>query len=480
MNANIRHLSIFFLVAFAIILADVTYWQVLDASAMYNRPDNPRLVLQAREVRRGLIYDRTGRVLAQRVTTNGYIHHYLTDPSLSQVIGYDSERYGTSELENSYNKYLTGQVAGNSWSSVIKRWEHKPAVGDNVTLTIDDQLQQDVNALLPNSPSAAVVADPRNGDILAMVSKPNFDANQVSDPTYWNSLLHNTDDPLINRVTSGYYPPGSTFKIVTLAAALNSGTMSLNTIFDGQRASGPLNVQGYIIPAFSSNLSDCGGRVVYPPITLETALVCSDDIVFAEVGLTIGANAFVGMAHDFGLDHVPPFAIPVVESHVRQTQTAMTPQLLAASAFGQGEIHVTPLQMLMATEAIADGGSIPYPNLVKQVTAPDGSVVQSESTGTLYRPISSSIAGQIKQAMIQVVETGSGILAQVPGVVVAGKTGTAETGDGEPPHAWFVAFAPADHPRVAVAVIIEHGGEGATVAAPIAQKILEDALALNP
>src|SRR5579875_2275060 len=114
MNANIRHLSIFFLVAFAIILADVTYWQVLDASAMYNRPDNPRLVLQAREVRRGLIYDRTGRVLAQRVTTNGYIHHYLTDPSLSQVIGYDSERYGTSELENSYNKYLTGQVAGNS------------------------------------------------------------------------------------------------------------------------------------------------------------------------------------------------------------------------------------------------------------------------------------------------------------------------------------------------------------------------------
>jgi len=479
MNVNIRRLAVFFLVTFAIIVADVTYWQVIDASAMYNRPDNQRLALQARVVRRGIIYDRNGQVLAQRITTNGVIHHYLTDSSLSGVIGYDTIRYGKSELEASYDKYLTGQVAGDSWNTVLDRWEHKPGIGDNVTLTIDDRLQREVAAIMPDTPSAAVVADPRNGDILAMVSKPGFDANQVSNPTYWNSLLQDSQDPLINRVTSGYYPPGSTFKIVTLSGALSSGVMSLNTLFAGQRATGPISVGGYIIPSFSSNLNDCGGRVVYPPITLEQALICSDDIVFAEVGLAMGASRFIATTHAFGLDQVPPFAIPVVESHVRSTNGPMSEQLLAASAFGQGEIHVTPLQMLMATEAIADGGSIPYPNLVKRVTAPDGSLVQGERTGTLYQPVSSDVANQVKQAMIQVVEQGSGVLAQVPGVVVAGKTGTAETGAGERPHAWFVAFAPAGNPRVAVAVIVEHGGEGATVAAPLAKSILEDALAVT-
>lgn len=479
MNSNIRHLGTFFLIVFAIIVGDLTYWQVIDASGMTSRPDNPRLRLAAATTRRGLIFDRNGTLLAGRtIDANGFVHRYYTDPTLSPVIGYDSDRYGMSELEQADNAYLTGQVAGPSWQTVVKQWEHKPVVGDNLTLTIDDRLQREVAALLPNSPSAAVVADPRNGQILAMVSNPTFDANQVSNPSYWASLIQDPNRPLIDRVSSGYYPPGSTFKIVTMSGALDSGALSLGSIFDGTRATGPLNVNGYVIPQFSSNLSDCGGRVVSPPITFEEALVCSDDIVFAEAGLALGANRFLDYAHRFGFDQVPPFSIPVAESRIRTPGETFDNPALASSAFGQGGIHASPLQMLMVTEAIANNGNIPKPILVKSITAPDGSIIQSAQTGTLYSPIPASVAQQVKAAMVQVVQQGSGVLAQVPGVSVAGKTGTAQTGTGQGPHAWFVAFAPADQPRVAVVVLVEHGGEGATVAAPIAKQIMQLALPL--
>lgn len=482
MNTNIRRLGIFFLVVFAVILADVTYWQVIDASSMVSRPDNPRLRLEAATVRRGLIYDRKGVLLAGRtIDAQGFVHRYYTDPSLSQVIGYDSPRYGHSELEQTYDAYLTGQIAGTSWSTVLNRWEHKPVVGNNLTLSIDDHLQQQVNALLPNSPSSAIVADPRSGEILAMVSHPGFDANQVNNPSYWQSLLSpSANSPLINRAVNGYYPPGSTFKIITLSAALDSGIMSLSTSFNGAAALGPLNVDGYVYPDTINNLNDCGGRVVSPPITLEEALVCSDNIVFAQVGLALGASRFLDYAHAFGLDNVPPFDIPVSESRVRTPGETFNRIQLSSSAFGQGGLHLTPLQMLMADEAIADNGSIPRPVLVKKVTAPDGSAVKTAAEGTLYQPITATAAEQVRQAMIQVVAQGSGVLAQIPGVTIAGKTGTAETGTGGLPHAWFICFAPADHPRVAVVVMVEQGGEGATVAAPIAKQILQAALPLVP
>lgn len=475
MNTNIRRLGIFFLVAFAIIIGDVTYWQVIDAANMQARPDNPRLQLAANAVRRGLIFDRNGTLLAGRtIDAQGVVHRYYTDPSLSQVIGYASPRYGNSELEQSYNSYLTGQIAGPSWKTELNQLEHKSIIGDNLTLTIDDRLQRQVSALLPNSPSAAIVSDPRTGEILAMATKPGFDANQVSDPAYWNSLLQDPDSPLINRAVNGYYPPGSTFKLVTLSAALDTGTMSLSTEFSGTNATGPLTVGFHTFPATINNLPAGVGAV-----DLTHALMYSDNIVFAEVGLALGSQKFLDYTHRFGLGQAPPFDIPVSRSVVETPGENFNQLELASSAFGQGGMHVTPLEMLMVTEAEAMGGSIPRPILVKQVTTPDGSSVKSASYGTLYQPISSSTAANVKSAMVQVVQAGSGYLAQIPGVDVAAKTGTAETGDGRPPHAWFVAFAPADHPRVAVSVIVEHGGEGAFVAAPIAKQILEAALPLT-
>ncbi|HZU14793.1 MAG TPA: penicillin-binding protein 2 [Chloroflexota bacterium] len=480
MNANIRRLGIFFLIAFGVIVADLTYWQVLDASNMVGRPDNPRLRLQADQVRRGRIYDRNGVLLAGRtIDSQGFVHRYYTDPSLSTVIGYDSPRYGMSELEQSYNDYLTGQVAGASWTQVVNSWEHRPVTGDDITLTIDDRLQRDIDALMPPNPSAAVVMDPRNGQVLAMVSHPNFDANQIKNPAYWQSLLTDPGRPLINRVADGYYPPGSTFKIVTLSAALDSGVSSLNDIYAGTQALGPITVDGHVFPNTINNLNDCGGRVIPPPITLEEGLVCSDNIVFIQVGLKLGGTRFLEYAHRFGIGSAPPFPIPVLASHVHTPGTPFGQLELAQSAFGQGDLHVTPLAMVMATAAIGNGGVMETPQLIKTITAPNGSAVTSPSPSTYSTPISPTTASEVTSAMKQVVAVGTGVLARSQGISIAGKTGTAETGGTQLPHAWFVCFAPADHPRIAVAVIVEHGGEGATTAAPLAGQIVRDAVALG-
>lgn len=474
MNTNIRRLGIFFLLTFAIILGGLTYWQVIDASTMQARSDNYRLQIQASKVRRGRVYDRNGTVLADRtIDTQGIVHRTYADPTLSPVIGYDSPRFGKSELEKSFDSFLTGQDVGTNWNLQLNQWEHKPIVGDDVHLTIDDHLQQQVAALLPNSPSSAIVADPRNGEILAMVSKPSFDSNQVNDPTYWNNLIHDPNSPLINRPLNGYYTPGSVFKIITLGAALDSKTDTLSTVFSGDQATGPLTVDGHVYPSTINNLNDCGGRVIPPPITLEEALVCSDNITFAAVGVQLGISRFQDYAHRFGIDQQIPFDLPVSVSHMGSISDRVA---LAGSSFGQGSLYVTPLQMLLADEAMAESGSIPQPVLVKQVTAPDGSVVQSAPGGTLFSPISSSAAADVRTAMTSVVQRGTGVLAQIQGVSIAGKTGTAETSDGGRPHAWFVCFAPADHPKVAVVVMVEHGGEGAYVAAPLAKQILAAAL----
>ncbi|MGH2444029.1 MAG: penicillin-binding transpeptidase domain-containing protein, partial [Chloroflexota bacterium] len=213
-------------------------------------------------------------------------------------------------------------------------------------------------------------------------------------------------------------------------------------------------------------------------VDLEHAFMYSDNIVFARVGLLLGQQRFIQYAHNFGIDQQIPFDLPVSVSHLTTPGETFDDVELAATSFGQGGLNVTPLQMLMATEAQADGGRIPRPILVKKITSPSGAIVQNANEGTLFTPESAATASQVRDAMVQVVQAGSGFMAQIPGVQVAGKTGTAETQHGTAPHAWFVAFAPANQPRVAVTVIVEHGGEGAFVAAPIAKRILEAALPL--
>src|SRR5947209_5227490 len=330
MNTNIRRFGVFILVIFGIMVADITYWQVIDATAMQNRVDNPRLQLQAERVRRGLIFDRNGVLLAGRtVPAVGPVQRYYTDPSLSQVIGYESQRYGKSELESSYDAYLSGQKVGTSWKQQLNEWEHKTVYGDNLALTIDDQLQRQVAAILPDAPTAAIVADPRNGEILAMVSKPGFDANQIGDPSYWNSLLQPAaGEPFINRAVNGYYPPGSTFKVMTMSSALDSGVVQPSTLYSGVNATGPLTVDFHTFPASINNLPVGVGEV-----DLVHALMYSDNIVFAQVGLALGASRFQNYAARYGLDSPVPFDIPVSVSHLMTPGETFNNLELASTAF---------------------------------------------------------------------------------------------------------------------------------------------------
>lgn len=487
MNGNIRRLGIVFVIIFSMISIDLVYWQVIDAGSLNAHAGNPRQLTASTRVVRGRILDRNGVVLVgRRVYRGGFVQPLYHDPTLAQTLGYHSIRFTDAGLEASLSSYLTG-TSGTSWSQVYNSWLHRPIHGDDVYLTIDERIQQaaataiqtEVSAAgLPSTtPAAAVAFDPRNGQILASVSRPYFNAtcldspNQSQEQTCLSGIEAIPGSALINRVTQGLYPPGSTFKTLTLSAAIDSAVQSLSSQYNGQAATGPLTIDGFTIPASGNNLP-----AGVTSVDLLHAFMYSDNIVFAQVGLKLGAHRFIDYAHRFLLGHSIPFDLPVSISDVLSPGENFDRVALASSAFGQGRDHLTPLQMLLIAGTIADGGRMPKPILVKSIKTPGGTVVGGDPSGTIASPINGATAAQVRHAMVEVVNAGSGVYAQILGVKVAGKTGTAQTGTSQAPDAWFIAFAPADHPRIAVAVIVENGGEGAYVAAPIAKQILEAGL----
>lgn len=494
MNANIRRLSIVFIVVFGLISVDLVFWQVIDAGSLNDHtgpPINQRILAQEERVIRGRIYDRNGVLLVGRsVHPDGYVQTIYKDPSLAQLLGYHSlpQRYGNSGLEALLNSYLTG-TRGTSWTQTYNSWLHRPVTGDDVYLTIDERIQQAAASAISNqiasdglpedTPAAAIALDPRNGEVLAAVSKPYFDPTCIDSESSataaqcWHTI-NSTPGAFVNRVTQGLYPPGSTFKMVTLSAAIDSGIQSLSSQYNGTSATGPITIDGFTLPASASNLV-CG----YTSVDLLHAFMFSDNIVFAQVGIKLGKKRFLDYAHRFQLGSGIPFDLPTSVSNVVSPGETFDPVALATSAFGQGRDHVTPLQMGLIGATIGNGGSMPKPILVKSIKTPAGTVVGGDTPATLSTPINSGTAAQVRHAMVQVVQghCGSGFEARIPGVAVAGKTGTAETGNpNQAPDSWFVSFAPARHPRIAVAVVVENGGEGAYVAAPIARQILQAGL----
>ena len=487
MNGNIRRLAVVFVIIFGLISIDLVYWQVIDASSLSANVANPRNLTTANSVLRGRIYDRNGVLLVgRRVYGDGYVQPLYYDPSLAQTIGYHSYRYTDTGLESTLAPYLSGSQ-GTSWSQTYNSWLHRPVTGDNVYLTIDERVQQAAvnaisaslvnNGLPASTPAAAIAFNPPNGQVLAMVSKPYYNAtcldnpNSIEEHSCYKNII-SVPGALVNRVTNGSYPPGSTFKTLTLSAAIDSGTQSLSDEFTGVKATGPITFDGFTLPASTNNL---------PPNTTQASLMqafmWSDNVVYAQVGLKLGASRFLDYAHRFQLGSQIPFDLPVTVSDVLTPGERFDQVALATSAFGQGSDHVTPLQMALIAGTIADGGRMPKPILVQAVKTPGGSVVGSDSPGTIANPISSSTAAQVRHAMVQVVSGyyGSGYQAQIPGIQVAGKTGTAQTG-GPTLDTWFISFAPAQHPKVAVAVVVEGGTEGAYTAAPVARQIMEAAL----
>src|SRR5579885_1257055 len=462
MIRQIRQTAFVFALGFLALTAGLVYWQVFRANAAANDPGNPRVAAAALPVDRGRMLDRNGTVLVESVLQpdGTRVRHYA-QPSLAQTTGYVSTRFGVSGLEQAYNQYLSGSSGGDALDAAVDNLLHRSRPGADLVLTIDAQLQQVAAQALGDRPGAVVALDPTTGAVLAMVSAPSYDPGTID--AQGDALLNDPDKPLLNRATQGLYPPGSTYKIVTATAALDSGKVKPT---DRYRCVNGVVIQGFVI--------NCENA---PPGQTEwdfqTAFAFSINATFAQVAANqLGSDLFLRYSRAFGMDAALPFDIETAESRTSHSGGGLDQVLLANSGFGQGQLQVTPLQMALIAATVANKGNLPRPYLVQQVRAADGGVIDAHTAENIRRVMSEQTSQTLTQFMLAAVQEfggAAGLLNQN----IAGKTGTAETGTPGVADSWFVGFAPAQNPRIAVAVIVENGGPGSQAAAPIAGKVFQ-------
>ena len=483
MNTPLRRLATVMLSMFLVLMVGTTWVQYEQAPALNNDPRNVRGLYREYGKDRGPLIV-AGQAIASSQPVQDAFHYqrvYADGPLYAPLTGAYSVVFQPTGLEATENSILNGTADSLFLSRLGDLVTGKQPRGSSVELTINPAAQKAAWDALGNQTGAVVAIDPTTGAILAMVSKPSYDPNVLAGHdtaavnAAYQALLADPGKPLINRAISGdTYPPGSTFKLVTAAAALESG------LTPDSQIPAPTQLQ---LPQSTSVLKNFGGEVCSSTgtMTLADALRISCNTAFAQLGITLGADALRTQAEAFGFDK--PLDIPMSVTPSRFPAKVDAPQT-ALSAIGQGSVTVTPLQMAMISAAIANGGRLMKPYAVATVRDPNLKVISTTAPSVLSTPISAATASALQQMMVGVVDHGTGGAAKIPGVVVAGKTGTAQTVEGAAPHAWFTAYAPADGstPKVAVAVVVEHGGNlgneatGGQVAAPIAAAVMKAVL----
>ena len=477
MNRSIRTLYIALASAFALLVVMLGYWQVVAADGLDERADNPYKLEKQRLVDRGRIISADKIVLAESVAYREkgkkyYRRYYPQGALASQVVGYATPQQGATGLEQQYNRYLAGSYGT---GAILDRLREETKDGADIRLTLDTRVQKTAEALLSGRKGAVVAIQPKTGKVLAVASSPTFDLNQVTSD--FASIRKEADAPLLNRATAGLYPPGSTFKVVTATAALSSGKWSASSTFDDK---GVYVVDGK--PIYNS------GKAKFGLHNLTDALTFSINTTFAQIGDTLGGRKLGGEMNLFGFGR--PTEIDLPSGEVATSGRYRDGQLLpndqrdedaSRIAIGQENLQVTPLQMAMVAGAIANGGRMMRPYLVRRVITRDGVVVKQQRPEEVDSVSSAYIASEVGRMMQSVVSEGTGTQAGLAGLSVAGKTGTAETGDPERNQAWFIGYAPAEDPEVAVAVVIEDtSGTGGTEAAPVAGEVMRTALSSGP
>ena len=485
MNEPIRRLSFLVAMLFTALLISTTWIQFVKAQELDNRPGNRRTLLESYSRERGAILV-GGSPVAKSVATKDELKYVRTYPSgelYSQVTGYYSFTYGAGGgLEGAENSLLSGQSDKLFYRRVVDMVTGTAPSGASLELTINPKAQQAADKALGNQRGAVVALDPRTGAILAMVSHPQYDPATLSSHNLdavaaaWKDLTADPEKPMVNRAIAGdLYPPGSTFKLITAAAALSSGSFT-----EESQIPGPASLD---LPQTTDNLPTDDQRPCGPgnKTSLTHALEISCNTAFGWLGLQLGADELRAQAAKFGFGDVLRVPMRVTASTVPAELNA--PQT-AQAAIGQYDVRVTPLQMAMVSAAIANKGLVMSPYLIKDTRNSDLDIMDRSQPEQLSQAISPDVAAALTRMMVTVVKSGTGTAAQIPGITVAGKTGTAESGEGKAPHAWFTAFAPADNPTIAVAVVVEDGGNagdeafGGKVAAPIARRVIE--AVLNP
>ena len=471
MNAHLRRTFYLFAAGFFGLVAMLAYWQVYSREALANNPENGFQTQRSISSPRGLILAGDGEtVLAKSVkreTPQGPVYDriYPLGAPFSNVVGYWSTRYGATGIEISNNTDLSS-IAGEpqTLDDLINRATGGPQPGNNVVLTLDSGLQELAYQELQGSTTgrgSVVALDPKTGEILAMASSPSFDPNDIDDN--YPELLSATDAPLINRATQSLYPPGSVFKVITAAAALEAGVSPEQHFFD----SGAYELPGYTVNNFEGK--------DYGEVTFTRALAYSINVVFAKIAVEIlGGEALTEMALDFGFgDPYDDFTLPVSGSSVNSLPPdEWTTGTLAQTAFGQGEVQSNAFQMALVSAAISNDGRLVEPRLVREVRSPDGIILDKAAPSIRRQAIPPGTAATLNGMMQKVVIQGGFTEAQIEGMKVAGKTGTAESGNGLP-HSWWITFAPADDPEIAMCVMIENGGRADRGALPVAARLMQ-------
>lgn len=469
MKDSIRRVTAAFLVAFIAVAARLAYVGVVRAPSLSAHPRNPRVTAARREIVRGSIFLSGGEPVARDVAPGGP-RLYVGPLSLAHLVGYEDARYGVAGLEASYNSELLG-LDGRSWLESFVRSVfsagHGHARGNDIVLTIDLEVQQAAERAMAGRRGAAVALDPRTGAVLAMVSNPGFSPSQIS--SAWERLVEDEASPLFNRATLGLYPPGSAVKPMIAAIALSSGAVSVDETF---RCEGAIRVG---TRAGDDREISCPGGKAHGNVNLSSALAYSCNVAFAQIGWRVGGEKLYNGLRSFHFGAALPFDVPTAAGVITVADAGLDRATVAQISIGQGTLLASPLEMACAVGAIGNGGVMRRPYVVREVRDPDGAVLRRTPSVILCVPVPAEDAGLVKDMMVGAVARGTARAAGLPGVRVAGKTGTAQNPHGAP-HAWFVGFAPADDPRCAVAVVLENGGSGGAVAAPVAREILRAAL----
>jgi peptidoglycan glycosyltransferase len=481
-NTPIRRLSYVVALLFCTLFFSTTWIQFVTAKSIDNLPGNRRTLLATYSHDRGAILV-DGSPIAKSVPTKDALKFARVYPSAklySQVTGYYSYTYGAGGgLESAENSLLSGQSDQLFYRQVLDMVTGTPPTGASLDLTINPKAQAAADQALGNQRGAVVALDPQTGAILAMVSHPQYDPNTLSGhnlnsvASAWQALNADPGNPAVNRAIGGnLYPPGSTFKLITAAAALSSGKFTPSSQVPGP-ATLPLPESTSDLP--TDNLQPCGPG---GETTLTHALAISCNTSFGWLGINLGGDALRAQAAKFGFGdtlHVPMMVTP-------STVPALNPPESAQAAIGQYDVRATPLQMAMVSAGIANNGSVMTPYLVKDSRNSSLDIINQTEPQQLSQAVTPAVAAELTQMMVAVVQSGTGTPAQIPGVTVAGKTGTAQLTAGGNPDAWFTSFAPANNPQVAVAVVVENGGNagseayGGTVAGPIARAVMEAVL----
>jgi peptidoglycan glycosyltransferase len=482
MNRQIVKLFGLVAVLFAVLIAFTSYWSVFDAAALKQKDANKRPLLEQQQIKRGRILAADGTVIARSVPKGHgaslrYVRRYPEGSLYGHPLGYSFVQQGDSELEQFHNDELVGNES--EFSSILDQLRGRKQEGDDVVTNLDPTAQRVALEDLEEAGFGAVVAiEPQSGRVRVMASNPPYDPNRVPDEL--TKLNENElEAPLLNRATQGQYPPGSTFKVVTAAAGLDSGTITPETTID---APGTLEVEGQEL---HNDFDQSFG-----PISLDTALTNSVNTWFAQLGEQVGEETLFEYMDRFGFNSTPAIDLPadqVYSSGVFENRHLLGPNDpidLARVAIGQERLAVTPLQMAEVAAAVGNKGKLMKPQIWSRVVDPDGRVTKRLEPSQYSQPISEETAAELTTAMEGVVSAGTGTNAAIPGVAVAGKTGTAETpynrscgGGSEENQAWFIGFAPAEDPKIAIAATIECTTLfGNDVAAPIFRDVAETIL----